>query len=210
MPRRKVWPLLVAVLVEHHARGEAGPLLALPAASTGRWRCAPAASARRGRGSRPSCRAAAPRGRAGVPGPHVVGDVGDGDVHDEAAAVLRVGVGRGVDGIVVVARIDGIDGEEGEIAQVGAACERRRLELCTSASTAAGNSSGMPCACTAIRLILRWSCGIAERLDDARLRHAVAVRARQLEADEIAVLGRALVARRDRPFLAAPCGRRDR
>ena len=30
----------------------------------------------------------------------------------------------------------------------------------TSASTASGNSSGMPCACTAIRLILRWSCGL--------------------------------------------------
>ena len=36
----------------------------LRAASRGRWRCAPAASARRGRGNRRSCRASPPRGRA--------------------------------------------------------------------------------------------------------------------------------------------------
>ena len=39
-------------------------------ASRGRWRCARAASARRGRGNRPNCRASAPRGRARSPGAH--------------------------------------------------------------------------------------------------------------------------------------------
>ena len=52
--------------------------------------------------------------------------------------------------------------------------------------------------------------GVAERLDHARLRHAEAVRAGEVEADEVAVLGRALVARRDGPLPAAPCGRPDR
>ena len=83
---------LFAVLVEHHAHGEAGPLLAVRAASRGRSRSSPAASARRGRGSRPSCRAAALRGRASSRA-HVMGDVGDGDGDDPAAGVLRIAVG---------------------------------------------------------------------------------------------------------------------
>ena len=55
---------LAPVGAEDHAHRErrAGPRAG--AASRGRWRCAPAASARRGRGNRPSCRARAPRGRA--------------------------------------------------------------------------------------------------------------------------------------------------
>ncbi len=48
-----------------------------------------------------------------------------------------------------------------------------------------------------LALVLR----VAERLDDARLRHAEAPRAGEIEAHEIAVLGVALVAGRDRPFL---------
>ena len=42
----------------------AGAVFVGLAASTGRWRCARAASARRGRGNRPNCRAFPPRGRA--------------------------------------------------------------------------------------------------------------------------------------------------
>ena len=48
-----------------------------------------------------------------------------------------------------------------------------------------------------LALVLR----VAERFDDARLRHAQAARAGEIVAHEIAVLGVALVARRDRPFL---------
>src|SRR5262245_35778741 len=42
--------------------------------------------------------------------------------------------------------------------------------------------------------------GIAEHLDDANLRHPIAVRARELEADEVALLGRADVVHADRPL----------
>ena len=106
-------------------------------------------------------------------GPHVVGDVGDRHVHDAAAAVAGVGVRGGVDGIVVVARIDGIDGEEIERAQVGAAGELRRLEL-----PQLGQHGGRELVGDAVRvhgdqadlaLVLR----VAERLGDARLRHPV-------------------------------------
>src|SRR5215470_9840990 len=42
--------------------------------------------------------------------------------------------------------------------------------------------------------------GIAEHLDDANLWHPIAVRARELEADEVALLGRADVVHGDRPL----------
>ena len=61
---------LAAVGGEDHAHGERRPVLAFAAASRDRWRCARAASARRGRGNRPSCRASAPRGRAPCRGGH--------------------------------------------------------------------------------------------------------------------------------------------
>src|SRR5262245_13433604 len=41
---------------------------------------------------------------------------------------------------------------------------------------------------------------IAERLDDANLRHPIAVRAREFETDEVAFLGRADVVHGDRPL----------
>ena len=61
-----------------------------------------------------------------------------------------------------------------------------------SARTLAGNSSGMPCACTAIRLILRWSWGLPKRFEHARLRHADSGRER------------ARSKRTRSPFLASP------
>ena len=130
-----------------------------------------------------------------------MGDVGDGHVHDPAAAVAGIGVRGGVDGIVVVARIDGIDGEEIERAQVGAAGELRRLELLRlgqhGVRELVGDAVGVHGDQADLALVLR----VAERLDDARLRHAVAVRAAELEAHEVAGLGAALIAGRDRPLL---------
>ena len=63
-------PELAAVRRKGHAHGEGRAVLLLAAASRDRWRCAPAASARRGRGNRPNCRASAPRGRARNPAAH--------------------------------------------------------------------------------------------------------------------------------------------
>ena len=114
---------------------------------------------------------------------------------------LRILVGRGVHGVIVVARVDRIDGEEVERAQVRAARQLRRLE-----PLHLGQHAGRKIVGDAVRvhgdeadaaLVLR----VAEHLGDARLGHAVALRARQLEADEIAVPGAPLVTPGDRPLL---------
>ena len=64
--------------------------------------------------------------------PHVVRDVGDGDGEDVAAGIVRIGIGRGMDRVVVVLGVDRIDGDERELAPVLAAGEiggLRRMRL---------------------------------------------------------------------------------
>ena len=72
---------------------------------------------------------------------------------------------------------------------------RRRLELVGLGQhglrEVVGDAVGVHGDQADLALVLR----VAERLDDARLRHAVAAVAGELEADEVAVLGAALVAR---------------
>ena len=58
----------------------------------------------------------------------------------------------------------------------------------------------MPCACTAIRLILRWSCGLPSVSTTRACGTPKRPERGQIEAHEVAVLGVALVAGRDRPF----------
>ena len=50
--------------------------------------------------------------------PHIGRDVGDGDRDDEAAAIVRIGVGRGMDGVVVILGVGRIDGDERQLAPV--------------------------------------------------------------------------------------------
>jgi hypothetical protein len=105
-----------------------------------------------------------------------------------------------VDGIVVVARIDGIDGEEIERGEIGAAGKLRRLELPHLGQHGmrelVGDAVRVHGDQADLALILR----VAERLGDPGLRHSEAVRAVELEAHEIAGLGAAFIAGRDRPF----------
>ena len=78
---------LAPVGAEHHPHRERRRGPRLRAASRGRWRCARAASARRGRGSRrelPRSPRLAVERRAGA---DVGGDVGDGDPDDAAAGI---------------------------------------------------------------------------------------------------------------------------
>ena len=56
-----------------------------------------------------------------------MGDVGDGDVDDEAARVLRIGVRPREHRVVVVLGVDRIDGDERHVAPVLASDARRRL-----------------------------------------------------------------------------------
>ncbi len=77
----------------------------------------------------------------------VMGDIGDGDVDDEAAGILGVGVGPRIDRVVMVLGVDGIDGDEGDLAPVLAAVEAggaRRLRLVEGfAAELVGNAVGM-------------------------------------------------------------------
>src|SRR3546814_18616870 len=57
---------------------------------------------------------------------HVVGDVGDGHQQVPAAGILRIVVGLGEDGIVEIARIGAVDGDQRQVAQILAAAEWRR------------------------------------------------------------------------------------
>ena len=51
-------------------------------------------------------------------GPHIVGYVRNRDADDMAAGVFRVDIRLGVNGVVVVLRVGGIDGDEGYLAPV--------------------------------------------------------------------------------------------
>ena len=50
--------------------------------------------------------------------------IGDGDADDEAAGILLIRVGLGVDGVVVVLGIGGIDGDQRQVAPILAPGQR--------------------------------------------------------------------------------------
>ncbi len=56
-----------------------------------------------------------------------MGDVGDSDRKDMSARIVRIGIGRGVDRVVVVLGVDRIDGNQRQPAPVLAALEGRGL-----------------------------------------------------------------------------------
>src|SRR3546814_5990838 len=51
-------------------------------------------------------------------GPDIEADIGDRDDRAPAALVLGILVGHGPDGVVMVARIDGVDRDDRQIAQI--------------------------------------------------------------------------------------------
>ena len=59
-------------------------------------------------------------------GAHIMGDVGDGDEDMPAARIVRVAVGLGPYGIVEIARVDAVDGDQRHGAQIAALAERWR------------------------------------------------------------------------------------
>ena len=66
-------------------------------------------------------------------------------------------VGFGIHGIVEVARVLAVDGDQRDVAQVGSLAERRGLRAFASASAAAGNDCGMSWVWMTIRLTDRAS-----------------------------------------------------
>ena len=137
----------------------------------------------------------------GGAGADVVGDVGDRDPDDVAAGVRRVLVGLGEDGVVVVAGVGGVDGDEGQRAQVLAPAEAAdRLAASASARASSGKASGMPCSWIAISDTAFGGRGVAEAGDDAGARQAVAAgRPDLLGLDQLAIAGAGAVGGADQP-----------
>ena len=105
-------------------------------------------------------------------------------------------------GVVVVAGVGGINGEERQVPQVGAACRRGRTQGLDLAQDRRRELVGQPVRVHGDQADLALVPGVAQGLDDPRLGYAVApAGAGEIEAHEIAVPGLALVAGGDRPFL---------
>ena len=113
---------LLALAVEHHPHGHAGARLTLAQAAQsvgqafGQHRFDPVGEV--------DAVGLLPRlpvqGRAR---PHIGGDVGNGDPDHPAAGVLGVLVRMGVDRVVVVAVVLGVNGDQRQVAQIGAGGE---------------------------------------------------------------------------------------
>ena len=87
--------------------------------------------------------------------------VGDGD--DQAEAARQVRVRFGIDRVVEVAGVGAVDGDQPQVAQVGAAAGRRRRACRASSSAASGKTCGMSWVWMAIRLIARASPSLPSR-----------------------------------------------
>ena len=128
-------------------------------------------------------------------------DVSNGDRNDEAAFVGRIGIGLGEYGIVVIAGIDGIDRDERQLGQIQSALRldgRQRLDFSEhTVGKAVGQAVNVDGDQADLALILR----IAEALRDARLGHALAMTAHDVEAHELTVVGFAFVTGAHWPFL---------
>ena len=61
--------------------------------------------------------------------PHIKRDVGNRDMDDVAALVVRIGVGRGMHRVVMILGVGRIDGDERQFAPVLAAFQTGRLRV---------------------------------------------------------------------------------
>ena len=178
---------LLAVLVEDHAHGDAGPRLALlqraevVGDALGQHRhhaVGEIDGVAAGLGFLVQRGAGADIGRY----------VGDGDDHDPAALVVGVWVGFGEDRVVMVAGVGGIDGEEGNGAQILPPLQVRRLGGVRfpegGVGEGVGDAMGMDGDEARGPLVLR----ITEAGGNAGCLLAEARRACKLEADELAIL----------------------
>ena len=128
-------------------------------------------------------------------GPDVSGDVGDRDGDDEAARVLGIGIGRGVDRVVVVLGVGRIDGDERQRAPVLARRASRTGRAASASFSAAGEKTcGIWCVSSAMRLTARSDLTepiVSTTRAGGRPEAALAQR---LDGDEVAV-----------PALRRPC-----
>ena len=135
--------------------------------------------------------------------PHVMGDIGNGHAEDMAAADLGIGVGRGVDGVVVVLGVGRVDGDERDVAPVLATGKRRRRRglglLQRRGREDVRDAVGMDRDQADCALALER----AEPLHHARARQSeAAARTRRLDRNQVAVLRIRAGARRNRKLAA--------
>ena len=135
-------------------------------------------------------------------GPHIMRHVGDRDGHHMAARVARVGVGQGVDGVVMVLGVGRVDGDERGVAPVFVLAEHPRARgvgfLQHGAAETMRNAVGVD-RDQADRLFARER---AEPLNHLAGRQPEPALARNLDGDQIAVLGAAGCIGRDVDFPA--------
>ena len=129
-------------------------------------------------------------------------DVGDGDGEDVPAGIVRIGVGRGMDRVVVVLGVDRIDGDERELPPVLAAGEiggPRRVSLGLG-----GNRKHMRdvVGVDGDEAHRALALDRAEPFLDARGRQAEPAVLRDADGDQVAVLGVLGGVARDRQLLA--------
>ncbi len=130
-----------------------------------------------------------------------MGDIGDGDPQDMPAGVFGVWVGLGADGIVAVARIGGVDGQQRQGAQILA-----RTQWCGLGGIRLGNGGVGEMVGDAVLVDGNQADGagagrIAQPRGDARLRQAKAAGAGLFAFDQFAIACAARVVTPDAPFL---------
>ena len=143
-----------------------------------------------------------------VAGPHVPGDIGDRHQQPVAAGIGRVVVGRGPDRIVEIAGVLAVDGDEVDVAQVGAALDRPPAAPWRPApAPRAERPSAVRPATATIRLSAFGSSGRPSR-STTRARGSASRRpGMHRAAHQIAGTGAAAVARRYACTRSRPCGR---
>ena len=157
-------------------------------------------------------------------GPHIGGDIGDGDAQNKSAGIGRIGVGLGMDRVVMVLGVGGIDGHEAEC--------RANPRDCAMPAGRARSASARTSGAKHMRNTMRMNGDQADRffaVDGAepfahsRRQKAETARAQDVDGDEIAILRRAFVAGanlefaaidvflvdRHDPAAAAQCGAKD-
>ena len=138
-------------------------------------------------------------------GADVMRDVGDRDNDAPSAVVLGVRVRFGKHRVVVIACINGIDGQQRHVAQIGAAIHRRRCKRFAFGENAFGKVLWDAVRVDRDQRDLPLVFGVAEAFEHDRARGHEASAAHEIETHEIAIARLAGIIGKDRPafhFLA--------
>ena len=130
-----------------------------------------------------------------------MGDIGDGDPDDMAAGIAGLIVGHGIDRIIAVAGIDGVNGDQGQIAQILAALEANGGGLVGLGNHRIGELVGDAVLVNGDQADRAGAGGIAEPRHDARLWQAHATVADGFAFDQFPIARAVGGIAGDAPFL---------